>query len=381
MFFSFRFLRQSADDLTEQEAWQLVKKEQAGILTPDVLMEDARKQAVRAGLSTAEVPVFGPDGMPRLQQMPLKDLISKSAAPETSERPSVPASPVERPGGTGSLANSSLAETGRRDSEEGSRLLTDAPAAQLSDQTGASGGHRDALNEGNDLLNELVIPPMKLQQELMAYENQLTSEQQPSADVRLHSTGKAPTNAHQHAQTSTRGSTTGAARDADGQPNGSGVTASDVDAFFAKSEAALLASLRKGRGKRDSAFTAAEEEEVQELLRQDREMALKRIADAGTDAGGEDNAEDARSVASSIEEDGEETLGDVSHSEVLQTIKERLRDEPELVQEVQRLGESPEALASKVQKILQHVTSEAFGWLLFNCRTVMRAVRQQGWYK
>ena len=135
------------------------------------------------------------------------------------------------------------------------------------------------------------------------------------------------------------------------------MTAAEIDSFFARSEATLLASLKRGRSKRDSAFAAVQRQEVQDFIRQDRQRALEGLA-GEAEALETETAKGEDPLRRLAEEEEEETLGDVSHSEVLQMIQGRLREDPELRRILEESGEKPEEIAAQVQGILRNVSSE-----------------------
>ncbi|OEH79376.1 GTPase [Cyclospora cayetanensis] len=336
-----RFLRRSADDLTAKEAWQLLRKEEPGIVSEETLREDARRHAIRAGLLTAQVPVFDADGLPRLQQVPLKDL-----KPSTTVASSPSACPAAH-------AAAALAST----PDEGNGESRAEPAATAS-STVQSASQKECSEMIGDTVDDLEIPSEKLLEELSAYEaKQSPSRSEEGASVFPGSD-------------SLKGEADGQGGAIVGQRRGLGssdtkdpindITAAELESFFAKTEADLLASLKKGRMRKDSVSAAAQREEVQELIRRDREEALKALAGGRKDAPAH-RADAGDSLTPLLDDEPETPLGDVSQSEVLQTLKERLQEEPELEKELERCGETLEGMASKVQAILRHVTVPSAG--------------------
>lgn len=333
---------------------------------------------MRAGLTTAELPVFGPDGMPRLQQVALKDLLPEKAAESPAAIAGGGASP-ERSSSAADPTPSSVAKSDvPRDAElpASDSKIHESPVEK--DHTGGSDSGGDAV-----LSEDLDISPERLHQEVLAYETTLGPNKALSSE--LHKRARDETASQWYPPNSLpRHTGASAPTDSEVTPSASAVTAKDVDSFFSQSEATLIAALRKGRSKRDDAYVAAEEEEIHELIQRDRDAALQALAGTGKDVRSETaegdsspNGDSTNEAAYAYTEGEEESLGDVTHSEVLQTIRERLREDPELEGEVKRLGESPEALAKKVQAILRHVTSKIF---LLNGRYPARWLLLQSYF-
>ncbi|KAL8450577.1 hypothetical protein Emed_002449 [Eimeria media] len=355
-----RFIRQSADDLSVQEAWQLLREEEPGVVTPEMLREDARRHAVSAGLNTAELPVFGPDGLPQMQQVPLKDLMPEAgdrqpstAAARHTRQPTAAKEDEHLSAPAGDTQQ--FAAAGDSEKEAASRVSSVTADSKNVDPTGEE-----------DAREDIDVSPETIQQELAAY-NDEGNQFQRIADIERSSQASEETEGYQ-LQHSSRAETPrpGQAEAAKAEPS-----SEEIEAFFAKSQKALLASLRKGRTRRDRAILAAEEQEIQDLIQQDRDRVLKAVARGGSGSLGE--TAEAETAEAEIErqlregsrltetrdeeEETEETLGEVSHSEVLKTIRDRLRADPRMASEVRRQGTSPEALATRVQSLLQQVTS------------------------
>ncbi|KAL8273070.1 hypothetical protein Esti_002991 [Eimeria stiedai] len=357
-----RFIRQTADDLSVQEAWQLLREEEQGVVTPEMLREDAVRHAVSAGLSTAELPVFGPDGLPKMQQVALKDLISEAggrqpaaAAARDRQQPAAAKEVKQLSAQAGDRQQSAAAG----DNEEEAASPVSLVPADLSASVPSP--------EGDDSPEDLDVSPETIQRELATYDEEGTRFQQ-AADVEPSLQVSEETEGQHRLQHSSRTETP---RPGTAEAAEASTSAEEIEAFFAKSQKALLASLRKGRTRRDRAIVAAEEQEIQDLIQQDRKRALKALA--GEARGSRAETAEAETVYTKTEphlreggsrltetgdeeEEAEETLGEVSHSEVLKTIRDRLRVDPRVASEVRRQGASPEALATRVQSLLQQVT-------------------------
>ncbi|KAL8430233.1 hypothetical protein ACSSS7_006063 [Eimeria intestinalis] len=353
-----RFNRQSADDLSVQEAWQLLREEEPGVVTPEMLREDARRHAISARLTTAELPVFGPDGLPKMQQVPLKDLMSEARG---GQQPAAAAGEKQQP----AAAKGHMQAVSPAEARHQSRAAGDCEEETAS--VAASHSADVDLNEGDDPPEDLNVSPETIQRELAAYDEE-GDQFQGAADAEVSSHASEETEGRYRLQHSSRTETPprlGEAETPEASPS-----AQEIEAFFAKSQKALLASLRKGRTRRDRAILAAEEQEIQDLIQQDRERALEALAreargspaetrgeeTAQTETEGRLREEGRRLEDIGDEEETEETLGDVSHAEVLKTIRDRLRVDPGLASTVRRQGASPEALATRVQSLLQQVT-------------------------
>ena len=169
----YRFLRRSADDLSEQEAWQLLRKEEPGIVTPEMLLEDAKNRAVHAGLSTASVPIVGPDGMPRLQEVHLEDLLS----PPLAAPAAAPAASAEAARATSSCPHATEVDSAKR-------ALPSSPLVQSAESLGAEAAVPTTVGilppaeaGGTDTggsASDLEIPAEKLQEEILALSRQLS---------------------------------------------------------------------------------------------------------------------------------------------------------------------------------------------------------------
>ncbi|CDJ44961.1 GTPase regulator, putative, partial [Eimeria tenella] len=356
-----RFQRRSADDLSLQEARQLLKEE-SGLVTPEMLQQDARQQALRAGLAAAEVPVFGPDGLPKMQQVPLKNLLPSphkkqpaaaartlAAAAAAAGEPAAAAAEAAAAPGTPAAAQAAAPQAPA--AAAAAAAAAGAAAAQAPEAAASNPSDSDNLEKQQSLEEELEVPAEFLQRELRAY----GGPQEPGALGAPQAQGPGGPPGAPRAPL-------GAAEPPGDQ--GGDLSAAEVDSFFAKSEAQLLKSLKKGRRRRvDSATAAAEQEEVRELIQMERRAAQRALAGGpkgaptGAPRGAPRRARREGPPAAAMEKG--ETLGEISESEVLETIKERLEEEPELSRELELRGKTPEGLAAEIQKILTEVTGGA----------------------
>ncbi|CDI76592.1 GTPase regulator, putative [Eimeria acervulina] len=382
-----RFLRQSADDLSIEDAKQLLKKE-SGLVTIDMLQQDAAKYAERAGLAAADVPVLGADGIPVLQQIPIKDIqtrtqthaIRSHAAATDTASAAAAAAAAASPAAAGKNAAATETAAGETAAADGEVLETAAGETAAAEgeqiereaaETAAAAAEREAA-EG--LEEEVEVSLETLQRELKAYDTPQQQQQQQPRDRKENLSPYKDRKKDRKGDINPLG-----CLDTSEEETAEQVTAAELAAFFSKSEADLLQSLKKERSrdkKGDSAAAAAaaaHREEIRQLIKGEHEAAMHALLSRNEGAPKETPKETpeetpeeaAKEAAKETEESiggeggDEETLGDVQHSEVLQTIRDRLQGDPELRRELRLRGETPESIATQIQQILFDVTGLA----------------------